>query len=484
MNTTKRIAENPNITDENKELLMRVRHRIVSLAVDAIVNDHGLLEEIGGLFYKDSILAENLIFDSVIEIGRAALKPVLEGLDPQESKIVIDGKSYHKVDPTSKIIQTLLGPVKIDRSRYRPSGKGEALVPADIILGLTTGNMTSAAAQLSMYLMSIMTARESQETWQRILGDGPSKASLVRLSSDVGKCMEKSSDAVLEQLREQETIPSDATSLLMGLDGVMMPMLEEMVGGKIRAAGWREASCGVVALLNAKGKILKIRYFGRLPESGKLSLKSQLSAEASHWLKIKPDLKIVAVADGARDNWEFLKKLTPNVEILDYWHAAQHLQSAADAAFGADSKKGSDWFEKYRHILLHDPAGVSKAIEAIRYLISKGKGVKDLKRELNYFRKNQRRMNYAEVASAGFPIGSGTVEAANKVLVTTRMKRSGQRWGRNGGQGVLTFRSLIISNRFDRAWEILKPQMRRGIKWKPPICDNDNKHPQRIALAA
>ena len=60
--------------------------------------------------------------------------------------------------------------------------------------------------------------------------------------------------------------------------------------------------------------------------------------------------------------------------------------------------------------------------------MTKGKGFKELKKELKKeltnFRSNRNRMNCAEVASAGFPIGSGAVEAANKVLVTARMKRS------------------------------------------------------------
>ena len=56
-------------------------------------------------------------------------------------------------------------------------------------------------------------------------------------------------------------------------------------------------------------------------------------------------------------------------------------------------------------------------------------------------------MHYAAAADAGYAIGSGSVESANKVLVTS-MKR-GQSWGRDGGQGVLTFRSLLKSGRFD-----------------------------------
>ena len=459
-------------------------YRGLSLALKKTAEEYAMPEEVVKLCCLDSIEVEQRVVDVMGDVGRKVLQNTFERLDPEESKIDVDGESYRKVDQTPMRAHTLLGVVVYLRSRYRPSGSGKALVPVDIIIGLTSGNMTPAAAKMSTYLMSHMTASESQETWKRFCGMGPSKASLGRLSSDVGNCMEASSDAVFKQLREQETILSGATSILISLDGVMMRMNAEMVKGKPKDAGWREASCGVVALVDAKGEILKSRYFGRLPETGKQSLKSQLSAEVFHWLKIKPDLKLVAVADGARDNWEFLKELSPDVEVLDYWHAAQHLQSAADATFGVETKEGSDWFIKYRHILRHDPAGISKVIEAIRYRMTKGRGVKDLKKEITYFRNNRNWMNYAEVSSAGFPIGSGAVEAANKVLVTSRMKRSGQSWGRNGGQGVLTFRSLIKSDRFDRTWEILKPQMIRGVKWQPPQCANDNSSPQSIVLAA
>ena len=84
------------------------------------------------------------------------------------------------------------------------------------------------------------------------------------------------------------------------------------------------------------------------------------------------------------------------------------------------------------------------------------------------YRNNRRRMNYYELAKKGYPIGSGEVEAANKVLVTHRLKRSGQRWGRDGGQGVLSFRALLKSDRFERAWSMVVPRMERSKKqWEP-----------------
>ena len=48
-------------------------------------------------------------------------------------------------------------------------------------------------------------------------------------------------------------------------------------------------------------------------------------------------------------------------------------------------------------------------------------------------------MSSYHVAKDGYPIGSGEVEAANKILVTHRLKRTGQSWGWAGGQGFLPF---------------------------------------------
>ena len=70
---------------------------------------------------------------------------------------------------------------------------------------------------------------------------------------------------------------------------------------------------------------------------------------------------------------------------------------------------------------------------------------------------NRARMNYAELSAAD-SIGSGKVEAANKMIVNVRMKRSGQRWSQEGGQAVMDLRSLDKSGRLDAAWQYVKAQ--------------------------
>ena len=90
---------------------------------------------------------------------------------------------------------------------------------------------------------------------------------------------------------------------------------------------------------------------------------------------------------------------------------------------------------------------------------------------------NRSRINYYHIAKNGHPRGSGEVGAANKVLVIHRFKRSGQSWSRDGDQGVLSFRALLKSDRFHRAWPMVVPRMARSEKhWDPgKTAANDNR---------
>ena len=46
----------------------------------------------------------------------------------------------------------------------------------------------------------------------------------------------------------------------------------------------------------------------------------------------RPDLTFVAVADGTPSTWDFLSALNPDVEVLDFDHAATHLKKASEHA--------------------------------------------------------------------------------------------------------------------------------------------------------
>jgi hypothetical protein len=64
-------------------------------------------------------------------------------------------------------------------------------------------------------------------------------------------------------------------------------------------------------------------------------------------------------------------------------------------------------------------------------------------------------MCYFDFVSMGLPIGSGPVESAAKNIVQARLKRSGMRWSRSGGQHVLNLRTYLKSNRWDVMWSTI-----------------------------
>ena len=173
----------------------------------------------------------------------------------------------------------------------------------------------------------------------------------------------------------------------------------------------------------------------------------------------------------------FSETLNPDVEVLHFWHALEKLMVAAEAAFGSDEKARKKWFKAKRHILRHDPKGVDKVMDALRYLLRKGRGSAEIRKVLGYFRNNRSRMNYYHLAEEGYPIGSGEVEAANKMLVTHRLKRSGQRWGRDGGQGVLDQRHRCWVQRHRSATS--KDQRHRSATLKLEATSQSANHPSQ-----
>ena len=410
------IATDPrlaNKSDARSELLSRLE-RVLQPLEDEI-RDGDLTKLMADALTEDPRNAELAVRDLVFEKLRRLLGGSFERLDDHGRSVEVDGTLFHRAEPTVGRVMSVFGPVEYRRCRYRPSGHGRSVIPTEAVLGIGDVGMTAAAEELSLLLTSSLTHREAGEMWTRLTGAGPSVSSLIRLTVQTERCWSGIEEEELEAIRGRETVPGAARSILVCLDGVMVSMRDELEGNVHRPAGWREASTGAVLLLNGDGDVLSSRYFGRLPEQGKQSLKRLLTAEVMHLRRRRPDLRLIAAADAAADNWTWLDKLGPNRSLIDAWHAVQHVKECADDAFGKDTAKGRKWFDKHRTILLEDAKGIGRTIDAIRYLISSGRGGAILGRELEFFRRNRARMDYRGARDAGCPIGSGCVESANRL---------------------------------------------------------------------
>jgi len=195
--------------------------------------------------------------------------------------------------------------------------------------------------------------------------------------------------------------------------------------------------------------------FGRGPESKKLALKDTLRKDLAHVLAQDPHLPVAKITDAGGDNWEYTATLPEGPEILDFFHATEHLGAAIAAVHGDGTFATRHKFEFLRERLLTEDGGAKAVVAALVHLKRQHPQLSRISQVLAYFRKNKHRMHYAEWKRQGFMIGSGVVEAACKTLVAQRLKLSGMRWGAHGAQAVLTMRGWDQSDRFDEAWALV-----------------------------
>lgn len=150
------------------------------------------------------------------------------------------------------------------------------------------------------------------------------------------------------------------------------------------------------------------------------------------------------------------------LHIVDIYHADEHLTALMELLRipPAGRKTWKDWLDGGRIDAL--------ASEAKRRLPSRGRPRKEAKREIKFFQKNERRMQYAEFRRQGLFVGSGVIEAGCRTAIGARCKQSGMFWSVRGAHAILQLRCCILSGRFDAAWEDLAGN--RRVQGKVPAA--------------
>ena len=427
--------------------------------------------------------------------------------DVKAPTISIDGKVFHRcLENEEKRYMTATGPISVERNLYRPQGGGKSICPLELRAGIVGGRYTPVMARQVTYMMGNMTSVETSQLFDELNINGPSSSSCDRLPKLISKQWENNRVNWETALREQETVPSEASIVAVSLDGVMVPDKDgqqeakkkrEEAGKKSLSkqesgpAGYKEVGCGTVTLYaeqqkedKAPPRLETVRY-GRAPEYKKKTLTEQLDAETESILSVRDDLILVAIADGAEENWRYFDRplFKEAVKIVDFGHACEHLREATGAYMGRKSTAGRAEYERLKVILRDQDDGIETVIVELTSMKRKLKGKKNKNQreafhaELIYFKNQKDRMHYAEYQKRGLPIGSGVIEATCKTLATQRLKRSGMSW-RDGKQAILTIRSLQQSDRWQRAWTLLSKSYRSDV-----MCIRNHGHLQELIPA-
>jgi hypothetical protein len=138
-------------------------------------------------------------------------------------------------------------------------------------------------------------------------------------------------------------------------------------------------------------------------------------------------------------------------QLVDWYHAKQHLAEAARLFKGEGTPAYTLWFNS-RETALYQGHAERIACELEQATPAKPESAEDLKREAGYFRQHQQRMNYLEMREEDWIIGSGMVEGGAK-RYQARLCGPGMRWSRKGTANLTPVRTAILSERFAERWQ-------------------------------
>lgn len=162
----------------------------------------------------------------------------------------------------------------------------------------------------------------------------------------------------------------------------------------------------------------------------------------------------IVIADGAKWIWNWVESTYPEaIQILDFFHAKEHLFNFAHLQFSDEVEKKL-WTEEQTLLLLNDE--VAQVIINLKMIKSNKKTRKTLKQLICYYQAHQDRMKYKTFREKNLLIGSGPIKSAHRNVIQQRLKLSGQRWTIKGAQQVANLRVMHKSNNWKMVLNLIR----------------------------
>jgi hypothetical protein len=276
-----------------------------------------------------------------------------------------------------------------------------------------------------------------------------------RLTERAGAALVGVEDAAVARLeREAPPSPPGPAVQQLSADGAMVPL----VGGV-----WAEVKTlaigTVTQQVNGTIHTTDLSYCSRLTDAQTFArvTRGETQRRGTETAGV-----VCAVQDGAPWLQELIALHRPDaVRILDFAHAVQQISMVGQAVWGAGSVEAAAWLDRQCHTLKHDdPDQVLAAIRAVPVdkaaVPVQAAATRDAVQ--GYLESRRAQIAYAAFQAAGYPIGSGIVESANKLVVEARLKGSGMHWARENVNGMVALRALVCSHRWAEGWAAIRAQ--------------------------
>jgi hypothetical protein len=334
------------------------------------------------------------------------------------------------------------------------------LVPADL-----APRMEEALCRLSGWAPFPAACQLLEDLWGVHVSESTGRRHTLRAGEHLVAAQEEEVERIERELPDAPSGPGRA---YVSADGAMVPLVH---------AEWGEVKTLVIGSVEADAKgevhVSDLSYFSRLQNAETFT---QQALYEVHRRGIENSKEVGAPADGAEWIQGFFEWHCPKaLRILDFGHAGERVGGCAHALFGEEAVQAKEWTAKKLHALKKE--GPKDLLEELRRLSEQKPEVEVLAQNLAYLSRRVEQMRYPTFQQAGWPIGSGPTESANKLVVEARLKGAGMHWARRNVNPMLALRNTLCNDRWDEAWTQIaafplktKAQARRE---SPPLPEAD-----------
>lgn len=412
---------------------------------------------------------ENALRTGLHQAGASALSELLHFDVPDADHRQVPcpcGASAKYVDMRSKTVLTVLGQACVVRPYYLCSHCHQGQSPADDELDIVETGFSPGVRRMQALVGQEAPFDHGRQQLKLLAGLDVTTKSVERVAESIGSDIAQREQQEIDravQLDLPMIVGQPVPILYVQLDGTGVPVVKkETVGrpGKLEGlpAHTREVKLGCVftqTKWDQEGYAMRdtdsTTYTGAIENAEQFGKRLYIEAWKRGWSRAE---KKVVIGDGAEWIWNIAQEHFPGaIQIVDLFHARQHLWDIARLLYPTDTKRRNAWIGLHQTRWL-DKGKIAKLVASLRAIPTTDADLaKKLCNEADYFARNAVRMNYPKFRQQHLFVGSGVIEAGCKTVVGHRLKQSGMFWTVDGANSILALRCSHLNGRFEDYWE-------------------------------
>jgi hypothetical protein len=412
---------------------------------------------------------ESALRTALHQAGAQALNELLQFEAPAADRRQLPcacGHQAHYQQLRSRPVLTVVGWTRMQRPWYLCAHCHEGQFPADKALDVKGTDFSPGVRRMQAMVGQEAPFDHGRAQMKLLAGLEVTAKSVERTAEAIGADIaagEKREIRKAVQLELPVIVGEPIRILYVQMDGTGVPVVKKETEGRKgknngQPAHTREVKLGCVftqTKWDTEGYPIRdpdsTTYTGAIETAEEFGKRIYLEAWNRGWSRAE---KKVVIGDGAEWIWNLADLHLPGaIQIVDLYHARQHLWDVARKLYPNDEVHQKAWMKIHRKRLL-DKGKIEKLVLALQSIASTNpEVVEKLRIEADYFEKNAERMRYPKFRRQHLFVGSGVIEAGCKTVIGSRLKRSGMFWTVRGANAIIALKCCHLNARFEDYWE-------------------------------